>query len=244
LCPAARDEGKQQRDGFYQCNPTHTRVPAMPHHEAAAASTGYDFEEDFKEVQEFLKKEGFEQYEANFRKANVGPGEIPLLEDAHLKELGIVKVAHRIRMIQVTKGFRRALKNFERSQAILDLTSWYWRPMCYPRTFKITMAAIVVNDPQPFSCGYTQEQIDISSITDINMVEWANFLGSVGALGRPRLTRCSCCAAAVSYIYIVSKDPKLPLLRIRLGLHQAIDTFHVLKNLWEEDQLRIGKRVQ
>jgi len=118
-------------------------------------------------VAEFLKKEGFEVYVPNFHKARITPSTVTMLNDSHLKEMGIAKVAHRIRILNVTRGFTRALTNHEKNASILDLQNWYWRPVCYPRTFKVTLSSIVVNDPQPWVCSYRQEYIGVTQITDI-----------------------------------------------------------------------------
>ena len=61
--------------------------------------------------------------------------------------------------------------------------------------------------------------IDVTSIIDVNMAEFFGFLG---------------------YVEILSTDKRLPRIVIKLRLHKAREAFKILKNLWEEDQLRVG----
>ena len=44
----------------------------------------------------------------------------------------------------------------------------------------------------------------------------------------------------LGYIEVLSTDRRMPRLIIKLRLHQAREVFVVLKNLWEEDQLKMG----
>jgi len=61
--------------------------------------------------------------------------------------------------------------------------------------------------------------VDVTTIIDINMTEFMGFLG---------------------YVEVLSTDKRLPRLVIRLRLKPAREAFMILKNLWEEDQLRMG----
>jgi hypothetical protein len=72
-------------------------------------------------------------------------------------------------------------------------------------------------------CGYEMDIIDVTTIIDVNMKEFMGFLG---------------------YIEVLSTDKSIPKLIICLRLHQAREAFLVIKNLWEEDQLKMGYRNQ
>jgi hypothetical protein len=175
-------------------------------------------------VSAWLKEQGFDMYIENFRLANITPSEIPYIDDKHLKEIGVTLVGHRIRLLGALKKFKRALKNVQRNEAQMHLRNWTLRPTCcvfFPRTFDLTTSAIIVHIPHPFECKMVTEQVDISDLLDINMREWFGFLG---------------------YIDIKSKDLRLPDITIKLRLPLARETFVALKNLWEEDQMRLGFR--
>ena len=44
----------------------------------------------------------------------------------------------------------------------------------------------------------------------------------------------------LGYVEVLSTDKHMPRVIIRLRLHKAREVFKVLKNLWEEDQVRVG----
>lgn len=128
----------------------------------------------FEDVKEWLDAEGFGEYLDNFKKANITGDQVAFMEDSHLKEIGIVKVGHRIRLRNTAKRFRRNLKTYERTNIQLNLSDWYWRPMMYYRTYQITAASIVVHNPHPMQCTTVVDQIDMSTVKDINMREWVS----------------------------------------------------------------------
>jgi len=182
----------------------------------------YDFEKEFNLVVDFLKKEGLDQHVAAFKKAHVGPSELSLLTDAHLKEMGIAKVAHRIRLLNSCKTYKYSLPLFAQNHSVITMTQWYWRPVVFARRYKVTMSAIEIDEPDTLTCTYRQESVNISQITDVNMREWLNHLG---------------------IIIVETTNPRFLRLRITLKLDAAVDTFNVIRNLWEEDQERTGKRA-
>ena len=181
--------------------------------------------EEVEEVVAWLKEQGFGQYAEAFRKARITATEIPLLEDRHLKEMGIDKVGHRIKLKQAMSKFRRALKNYERNEVLAHFRQWYFQPsflVLWPSYYDITNVALVVHVQHPLLCAVEHEVVDLSSIVDINLEELAGVLG---------------------YIQIISKDPIHPRLSLRLRLHKARKLFSLLRNVWDEDQLRVGAGI-
>jgi hypothetical protein len=47
-------------------------------------------------------------------------------------------------------------------------------------------------------------------------------------------------AGYLGYVEIRSTDRRMPRVVIRLRLHHARHVFKILKNLWEEDQIKVG----
>jgi hypothetical protein len=145
-------------------------------------------------VREWLEQEGLGEYAPNFEKMNISGAEVPYLADRHLKEMGIAKVGPRIRILKACKNFKRTLKNWERNEVVIDVMNWHLRPrslVFFPTRYKFTPAAIIVHDPRPLECGYVIDRIDVSTIIDINMMEFMGFLGFVPderTLSRRRLT--------------------------------------------------------
>lgn len=180
-------------------------------------------EDEVKEVSDWLTDVGFPQYIDSFVGNNIGGGEIAFLKDQHLKEIGITKVGHRVKLLLVAAKFRRALKNYNRNVAIVDeFKEWY--PLscltCWKRQFKITPAAIIVTTPKPTRCGKDVDNIDMSSILDINRI-------------------IGCC---FTYVEILTKDHHHPRISVRVTHKFGNKLFMAIKNLWEEDQMRIGVR--
>ena len=176
------------------------------------------------EVRSWLTNEGFRQYIENFEAANLTSEEVPFLTDTHLKQIGILKVGHRIRLLKAIKNFKRALSNIKRNEAIVEFQNWYWRPSAcvfFPKRYQITPAAIIVYNPKPLQCGYSVDRIDMSQVVDVNLIEFC-FLG---------------------YLTVLSTDKFLPRVKIRLLLEEARKAFMILKSLWEEEQALVGNRA-
>lgn len=104
------------------------------------------------EVAEWLKSEGLDQYAPLFKNHNVSGAEVPFLTTDQLKEIGVTKVGHQLRLQKAAKAFKRTLKNWERNETIMECQNWHLRPRAcifFPTKFRFTPAAIVVYDPEP-----------------------------------------------------------------------------------------------
>lgn len=106
-----------------------------------------------EEVRQWLETEKMEQYAPLFEKQNISGAEVPFLTDDHLKQIGITKVGHRIRLQKSARAFKRTLKNWERNETVFECQNWHLRPKAcvfFPTKFRLTPAAIVVYDPEPY----------------------------------------------------------------------------------------------
>jgi len=112
----------------------------------------FQMETNHAEVKEWLEKEKLPQYATVFQAHNVSGAEVPFLTDAHLKQIGVNKVGHRIRLLKACKNFKRTLKNWERNSTVFECQNWHLRPRAcvfFPTKFRFTPAAIVVYNPEP-----------------------------------------------------------------------------------------------
>lgn len=113
----------------------------------------YQMETNHQEVRDWLETEKLGQYAPLFQKHNVSGAEVPFLSDAHLKQIGVTKVGHRIRLLKACRNFKRTLKNWERNETIFHCQNWHLRPKAcvfFPTKYRLTPAAIVVYDPEPW----------------------------------------------------------------------------------------------
>lgn len=205
--------------------PSARRASRASAHDAPQQQQRSGLDTELDEVSRWLSSQGFPQYVEAFRHGRVTATEIPHLEDRHLKELGVAKVGHRIKLLQGMKKFRRALRNFERNDVLLHVREWYWRPrflVWFPTYYDITPSALILHVQYPLRCAVVDEVVDLSSIVDINLTELVGFLG---------------------YVDIEARDTVHPRLRLRLRLHKARYLFSILRNAWEEDQLRVGAGI-
>jgi hypothetical protein len=127
----------------------------------------YVKETNHKEVREWLENEGLAQYATLFQAQNVSGAEVPYLSDENLKQLGISKVGHRIKLLNSAKNFKRTLQNWQRNETIFECQNWHLRPRAcvfFPTKYRLTPAAIVVYNPQPSQCGYDMDQIDVTTV--------------------------------------------------------------------------------
>jgi hypothetical protein len=112
----------------------------------------YVKETNHKEVKEWLDSQNLGQYAETFKKNNISGAEVPFLGDEHFKQMGIIKVGHRIQLSKACKNFKRTLNNWERNEVIMEFINWHVRPracVLFPTKYRLTPAAIVVYNPEP-----------------------------------------------------------------------------------------------
>ncbi len=168
-----------------------------------------------------LEDIGLGHYAKLFEDNKITPSEISLLTESQLIEMGISVVGDRLAILEATQTFLRGLRNEERNNLVLAPFK-DWRPMrlcgIFERKYTVTEAAIIIDDPNPCACRTNRDNVDVTSIVDIQMTQ--------GCL----LTR----------VKVITKDPSMPEFTIRLGHRKGRQVYGTIKNLWEEDQLKMG----
>ena len=166
---------------------------------------------------------GLPQYIDKFEQHEVTEAEIPYLKESHLVEMGIVNVGDRLRILDFTSSFLRGLRNQKRQKTILNFKDWYLFPcwQVFAPQYRVTESAIEVRTPKPCMCKTETDNVDITSIQDMRKTTW-------------------CCC--LGYIYIATNDPSMQFINMRLSTERSRTVYGVIKNLWEEDQLKMGRR--
>lgn len=180
----------------------------------------------WNDVPEWLESLGLGQYGENFSEHAVTGEDMPFLQDYQLLEMGVISVGDRIRILAATERFMRSLKNEQRNKVIMKFKDWYPISLCsvYERAYEVSESAIEVKDPQPCRCRKVLDHVDITSITDIRL--------EVGCF--------------FTFVIVKTSDAsykeKGGFIKMRLRHNRARRVHGTLKNLWEEDQQRLGLR--
>ena len=80
----------------------------------------HKLETNHQEVKDWLDREHLSQYAPLFQSNNISGAEVPFLKDEHLKQIGVEKVGHRIKLLIACKQFKRTLQNWERNETIIE----------------------------------------------------------------------------------------------------------------------------
>ena len=171
-----------------------------------------------------LRSLGLEHLEGKFAEHEITSAEIAYLKEAHLLDMGITSVGDRLRIIESTKAFLRGERNRTRQSTIIRFTGWKLLPCFhwYAPHYYLSESAIVIRKAECCTCSTSVDNVDISSITDLQLVT-------------------GCCFA---WVYIDTKDPSVKggKIKVMLTIKDATKVHGTVKNLWEEDQLKMGLR--
>ena len=109
---------------------------------------------------------------------------------------------------------------------MLEVQDWHLFPwsVFFLTTYRVSEAAIEIRTPTPCPCCVNIDSVDITSIRDVEI--------DVG-----------CCLASVT---VFTMDPTVRGGRFRmlLDIPTAKRVHATVRNLWEEDQLRMGRKAE
>lgn len=163
---------------------------------------------------------GLSYLEPLFTEHEVTPNEIAHLKEEHLIDMGITNVGDRVRIVESTRAFLRGERNRARQSTILRFTGWKLLPCFhwYAPHYYLSESAIVIRKNVCCTCSTIVDNVDISSISDLQLVT-------------------GCCFA---WVIIDTNDPSVQggTIKVMLTIDDANKVHGTIKNLWEEDQLK------
>lgn len=124
-----------------------------------------------KDVANHVKDDlGFPQYADMFIKQDISGEELPSLVKQDLIDMGIISVGHRLQILEDFHTLRAARAAEMRTTKLHTWSEFGWYCCnCYPRTFKLTQAAIKMEKNYCCTvCGY-EDQIDMTAVTDVQI---------------------------------------------------------------------------
>jgi len=175
-------------------------------------------------IPHWLRSLGLSHLEKTFQEHEVTSNEIAHVKEHHLIDMGVTSVGDRLRIVESTQAFLRGERNRRRQKDILVFSGWTLFPCTkwVAPHYHISESAIIVREWHPFRCSTSVNNVDISSVTDVAL--------STG-----------CCFA---WLVIDTKDPSVVggKLKVMVTLSAAKRIHTVVKNLVEEDELKMGLR--
>lgn len=192
---------------------------AMPFTEKEFKQMGVAQQWNEDDVCKWLENISMGQYATKFKQNYITGNELLMLQPANLKEIGVDKVGHRIRILEELSKSQQIMAVAQRHAEIMTFTKFYWIPalVVFPLKYKLTPSRIEIEQKRPF--GTTHEQIDMEAVKDIQL-------------------DTTCC---FSVLTVVSTDPSHGTLRIPLSAVQAPNIYQTLKRTWEADQVRMAR---
>jgi hypothetical protein len=166
-----------------------------------------------------------EEHYMKFVHHQVTPNEIAFIKEHHLIDMGITAVGDRLRIIDSVETFLRGERNKSRQAIVMRFQNWHCCPClgCFYPTYTVTESAIIINKPNPFCvCNRLIDNVDITSIQDLSL--------TVGVV--------------FGTVIVATSDPSVRGGKIKMKLEKtfAKRVHGTIKNLWEEDQLKLGKK--
>lgn len=167
-----------------------------------------------EEVVTYLTENGFpEDITAKFLTQGIVGSDLPLIDKDDLKDMNI-GVGARVRLLRLLADFKYSSMVAKQSKVLWEGTEWHATP-CWPifkQHYTLTQTALTLRKGR--FCGETQDRIDLSVMTNIDLFE-------------------ECCFATVK---IASTDSTSPYIEIRAAREAGNDVYKQIRDAWEIDQ--------
>jgi len=167
-----------------------------------------------EKVVEYLTENKFpEEISAKFAQQEIVGSDLCLIDKDDLKDMGI-GVGARVRLLRLLADFKYSSMVAKQSKVLWEGTEWHACP-CWPvykQHYTLTQTALTLRKGRV--CGETQDRIDLSTMTNIDLFE-------------------ECCFATVK---IASTDATSPYIEIRANRDEGNDVYKQIRDAWEIDQ--------